>query len=215
MTLHTHDDIDVVEGVPVTDLEVAEATADAPENEPDETVEEAVEETVEEAGTPERRRNLGRILTYVVLPVVALAMALGVGYLKWQANGVEAKQSTAAQSVSAATEAATAMLSYRADHVEQDLTGASDRMTGGFRDEYTKLINDVVIPGAKDKRISAAATVPAAALVSASADRAEVLVYIDQTTTVGDDPPSSTMSSARVTLEKVGDRWLLSGFEPV
>ncbi|MBB2772959.1 MULTISPECIES: hypothetical protein [Mycolicibacterium] len=107
------------------------------------------------------------------------------------------------------------MLSYRADQVEQDLTAASDRMTGEFRNEYTTLINDVVIPGAKEKRVSAEATVPAAALVSSSADRAEVLVYIDQTTTVGDDPPSATTSSARVSLEKVGDRWLLAGFEPV
>ena len=107
------------------------------------------------------------------------------------------------------------MLSYRADHVDQHLTAASDRMTGDFRNEYTTLINDVVIPGAKEKRVSAAATVPAAALVSSSKDRAEVLVYINQTTTIGDDPPSSTMSSARVSLEKVGDRWLLASFEPV
>jgi Mce-associated membrane protein len=169
----------------------------------------------DDGASVEPRRNVGRLIAFVVLPVAVLAMACGVGFLKWQANSIGASQATAAQSVSAATEIATAMLSYRADHVEQDLTGASDRMTGDFRNEYTALINDVVIPGAKDKRISAVATVPAAALVSASADRAEVLVYIDQTTTIGEDPPSATMSSARVSLEKVGNRWLLAGFEPI
>lgn len=176
---------------------------------------EAPAETSGEATPVQAGRNLGRIVAYVVLPVAVLAMACGVGFLKWQANSIGTSQATAAQSVSAATEIATAMLSYRADQVEQDLTAASDRMTGEFRNEYTTLINDVVIPGAKEKRVSAEATVPAAALVSSSADRAEVLVYIDQTTTVGDDPPSATTSSARVSLEKVGDRWLLAGFEPV
>ncbi|OBF58147.1 hypothetical protein [Mycolicibacterium monacense] len=176
---------------------------------------EAPAATSGEATPVQAGRNIGRIVAYVVLPVVVLAMACGVGFLKWQANSIGASQATAAQSVSAATEIATAMLSYRADQVEQDLTAASDRMTGEFRNEYTTLINDVVIPGAKEKRVSAEATVPAAALVSSSADRAEVLVYIDQTTTVGDDPPSATTSSARVSLEKVGDRWLLAGFEPV
>lgn len=201
MTLNIENDIEDHTEVDTGDVDVAQDEAPAA--------------TSGEATPVQAGRNIGRIVAYVVLPVVVLAMACGLGFLKWQANSIGASQATAAQSVSAATEIATAMLSYRADQVEQDLTAASDRMTGEFRNEYTTLINDVVIPGAKEKRVSAEATVPAAALVSSSADRAEVLVYIDQTTTVGDDPPSATTSSARVSLEKVGDRWLLAGFEPV
>lgn len=205
MTLNIENDIDNdIEDHTEVDTEDVDVAQD-----------EAPAKTSGEATPVQAGRNIGRIVAYVVLPVVVLAMACGVGFLKWQANSIGASQATAAQSVSAATEIATAMLSYRADQVEQDLTAASDRMTGEFRNEYTTLINDVVIPGAKEKRVSAEATVPAAALVSSSADRAEVLVYIDQTTTVGDDPPSATTSSARVSLEKVGDRWLLAGFEPV
>lgn len=97
----------------------------------------------------------------------------------------------AAQAVVAATEGAGAMLSYRADHVQEDLTAATQRMTGDFRNEYTTLINDLVIPGAEQKRISAVATVPAAALLSADADRAQVLVYVNQTTTVGRTRPQT------------------------
>ncbi|BBZ61858.1 hypothetical protein [Mycolicibacterium monacense] len=205
MTLNIENDIDNdIEDHTEVDTEDVDVAQD-----------EAPAKTSGEATPVQAGRNIGRIVAYVVLPVVVLAMACGVGFLKWQANSIGASQATAAKSVSAATEIATAMLSYRADQVEQDLTAASDRMTGEFRNEYTTLINDVVIPGAKEKRVSAEATVPAAALVSSSADRAEVLVYIDQTTTVGDDPPSATTSSARVSLEKVGDRWLLAGFEPV
>lgn len=51
--------------------------------------------------------------------------------------------------------------------------------------------------------------------MSASADRAEVLVFVNQTVTVGDDPPTDTASSVRVTLDKIGGRWLSYAFESV
>jgi Mce-associated membrane protein len=73
----------------------------------------------------------------------------------------------------------------------------------------------VVIPGAKQKQISAVASVPAAASVSANPREAVVLVFVNQTVTVGGDAPTDTASSVRITLEKVGDRWLISKFDPV
>jgi Mce-associated membrane protein len=42
-----------------------------------------------------------------------------------------------------------------------------------------------------------------------------VIVFIDQTTTIGADPPSTSASSVRVTLDKRAGRWLISGFDPV
>lgn len=160
-------------------------------------------------------RSRGRILVYVILPALVLALALGVGYLKWQTGSIGAGRGEAAAAVAAATEATTAMLSYRADHVEEDLTAASERMTGEFRSEYTTLINDVVIPGAQQKRISAVATVPAAAVLSAEADRAQVMVYVNQTITMADGRPTDSTSAARVDLERVGNKWLLTKFEPI
>ena len=77
----------------------------------------------------------------------------------------------ATESVAAAREAATAMLSYNADTVEKDLTAARERLTGSFLAEYTKLVNEVVIPGSREKKISAVAEVPAAASVSATTVR--------------------------------------------
>lgn len=211
MTLRTRDTADAMEELKVMDLDEADATVLAA----DETQNEISNAEACASEAENSRWNVRQFLTYVILPVTVMMMAAGVGYLKWQANAVAPGQAAAAEAVSAATEATTAMLSYLADQADQDLTTASGRMTGGFRDEYTTLINDVVIPGAKEQRISAVATVPAAALVSAAADRAEVLVYIDQTTTVGDQPPTVTVSSARVSLEKVGSQWLISGFEPL
>ena len=92
---------------------------------------------------------------------------------------------------------------------------AVDRLTGSFRQQYTQLVSDVVAPGAKQQHISAVATVPAAASVSATGNHAVVLVFVDQTTTIGNDGPPQTTSSVRVTLEKVHGRWLISQFDPV
>ncbi len=81
--------------------------------------------------------------------------------------------------------------------------------------DSTVATHDVVIPGAKQRQISAVATVPAAASVSATANHAVVLVFVNQSTIIGNDPPSDSTSSVRVTLEKVHDRWLISQFDPV
>jgi Mce-associated membrane protein len=156
-----------------------------------------------------------RILACAVLPIVALALALGDGYLKWLDGSARASRTAAEQSVKAATDSTIAILSYRPDNVERDLKGAADRLTGGFRQQYTQLVSDVVAPGAKQQHISAAATVPAAASVSASENHAVVLVYIDQTTAIGNDAPTQTTSSVRITLERVHGRWLISQFDPV
>jgi Mce-associated membrane protein len=155
------------------------------------------------------------IVATAVLPAMALLLALGVGYLKWIDGSAHSSRAAAEESVKAATDSTIAMLSYRPDTVDRDLTGAAGRLTGGFRQQYTQLVSDVVAPGAKQQHISAVATVPAAASVSATENQAVVLVFIDQTTTIGTDAPTQTTSSVRITLERVHDRWLISQFDPV
>ena len=76
-----------------------------------------------------------RILACAVLPTVALALALGDGYLKWLDGSARASRTAAEQSVKAATDSTIAILSYRPDNVERDLKGAADRLTGGFRQQ--------------------------------------------------------------------------------
>jgi Mce-associated membrane protein len=165
------------------------------------------------AGTKAQRRK--RFLVFGVLPAVALILALVAGGLKWQASTASTAPSQVAESVRAASDGTIAILSYRPDTVEQDLGAARNRLTGEFLETYTRLTHDVVIPGAKQKSVTAKATVPAAALVTASDDRAVVMVFVDQTTTIGAGPPSDSASSVRVTLDKRDGRWLISAFDPV
>jgi Mce-associated membrane protein len=149
------------------------------------------------------------------LPVLALILALGVGYLKWLDGTARESRAAADASAKAASESTVAILSYKPETVDHDLKAAADRLAEPFRQQYTQLVNDVVAPGSKQQHITAVATVPAAASVSATGKQAVVLVFVDQTTTIGNDAPTQSTSSVRVSLEKVDGRWLISQFDPV
>jgi Mce-associated membrane protein len=169
----------------------------------------------EPATAVRRRPNWPRIVAYGILPALSLTLAIADGALKYLDYSASHDQLAEIESVQAAKDSTVAMLSYRPDAVDQQLQNARNLLTGTFRDSYTSLINDVVIPGAKQKQISATATVPAAASVTADARHAVVLVFVDQTVVVGSDAPADTTSAVRVTLDKTSGRWLVSQFDPI
>lgn len=173
-----------------------------------------LDETVEEA-KPRAGLDWSRVLAYGVLPALALIFAMVAGYFKYVDSSVREGDTARIESVQAATASTIAILSYTPDKVDQQLNDARSLLTGEFRESYTSLINGVVIPGAKQQQISAVATVPKAGSVSADPSHAVVLVFVNQTVVVGTSAPSSTASSVNVTLDKVGDKWLISEFTPV
>jgi Mce-associated membrane protein len=183
----------------------------------DEATQEESEAAEAEADVARERRPIARsrVLAYGVLPGLALLLALAAGYFKWADESATDIARARTESVRVAGEDAVALLSYRADSVDKDLGAARERLTGDFKNAYGALIREVVIPGAKEKHISAVAKVHAAASVSATADHAVVLLFLNQTVTVGDGVPTDTAPVVRVTLDKVNGRWLVSHFDPV
>lgn len=173
-------------------------------------------ESDDEAKRPAGKRRIkwSSIFAFGVLPVLVLLLGAAAGFLKWQGSQANS-QVAAIESVAAARDSTVALLSYQPDSVEKDLGSAAGRLTGTFKESYLQLTHDVVIPGAKKQHIAAIATVPAAASVSATTQHAVVLVFVNQTVTVGSDVPSDTASTVRVTMDKQGDRWLVSAFDPV
>ena len=181
----------------------------------DADAEEVAEPTGVVADTPAGPARWQKVLVYGIVPGLALVATAGVGWLKWVDGRDREAQVAAGESVAAAKDSTVAMLSYQPDDVDKMLEGAQSRLTGSFRDSYAQLIRDVVIPGAKEKKISAVASVPAAASVSATGTHATVMVFVNQTSTVGNDAPVNTSSVVRVNLDKVDGQWLVSGFDPV
>jgi Mce-associated membrane protein len=150
-----------------------------------------VEETAAEPlpGDPptraRRRARLSGATAFLVLPALAMLLASAAGYLKYYESSIGGIQLAQRDSVQSATDGTIALLSYKPDTVEKDLEAAKSRLTGEFLDAYTSLTHDVVIPGAKQKQISAKATVPAASLTSATENRAVVLLFVNRLSSSG------------------------------
>lgn len=167
-----------------------------------------------ESNVAKRRFKASSSVNFV-LPALVVLLMLAAGILQWQHLSTRNANTARVASVQAAKDSTVAILSYKAETAEQQLGAARDLLTGQFRDSYTGLINDVVIPGAQQQQISSVANVTAAASVSATPDHAVVLVFVNQTMIVGSGAPTGTSSMVQVTLERSDDRWLVSAFDPV
>jgi Mce-associated membrane protein len=205
----------------VVDDDAADSVEALPED-----IESSTEDTTaqeESAGTDDDQTDTtrekrpivwSRVFGYGILPGLALLLALALGYFKWVIGSADDLAVAGAESVRVASEDVAALLSYKADSADKDLNAARDRLTGDFKDAYTSLIREVVIPGAKEKHVSSTAKVSAAASVSTTGNHAVVLLYVNQTVTIGDGAPTDTQPVIRVTLDKVNGRWLISHFDP-
>jgi len=156
-----------------------------------------------------------RVVAFILLPALLVVLGGAGGYLTWETTSAHFVQQARVESVRAATDGAVALLSYGPDTADKDLTAARERLTGKFKNSYTLFTHQQVIPDARKQRISSVVTVPSAASVRATIDHAVVMVFVNQTFLRDPDPPTSTASDVRVTLEKVGRRWLISEFTPV
>lgn len=170
-------------------------------------------DVVPQAKLRKPRVQWARMTAYRVLPALALALAAAAGGL-WYLTVSRSTEAEQAAVIKVASDGTVALLSYEPDTVRRQLTDARKLLTTPFLDEYTTLTKSV-IPGAEERHISAATSVPAAAAVSVEKNHAVVLVFVNQTVRIGDQPPTSTPTSARVTLERLGGQWLIAKFEPV
>jgi len=160
-----------------------------------------------------RRVNWSRVLVYGLVPTFVLLLAIAAGLLKWHDASIRHLEVARSQSVSAAKQSTDAMMTFRYDTIDHDVAATRERLTGGFLDTYIRRTKQELIPNAKSERIVATATVPDAAPEIITPNHAVVLVFISQTVKIGDAAPTETGSSARVTLEKIGERWLISEFD--
>lgn len=161
------------------------------------------------------RARLARFTAAFLLPALAVSATLAAGYFKYQNETAENTATAGAEALTAARETTTAILAYTPDTVEQTLAAARERLTGQFHDEYIDLMNSVVIPGAKERRVVTVTAVTAAGIIHAEPDTAIALLYVNQSATAGTAPPTDSATTVKVTLNKVDGRWLVSGFEPI
>lgn len=155
-----------------------------------------------------------RITSMAVLAAAAAAAAVTAGRL-----GIGAHRDGAlAQARNAALTAAAAeipqILSYDYRRIGADLARARSDTTGVFRGQFGVLASQIIGPAATQQHTVTRATVPAVSVLSATADQAVLLVFVDQSTTSKAQPaPQQAASQIRVTMQQIGGRWLVAQFQ--
>lgn len=170
-----------------------------------------------------RARGIGRFrvrstrLKWIGAAVVVAALVSCLAFQYWQYAEPERAAERARQEVGeVAAAGAVAILSYEHASVDRDVAAARDRLTGEFLEYYRDFTSKVVVPAAKEKSVDTKASVVGTAIASASADRAVVLAFVNQSTVTADNAsPTLTASSVRVELTKVDGEWLIERFDPV
>jgi len=170
--------------------------------------------------SPARRSGHGlRARVSAVLLAAALIASAGLAgwlYVNQYRPDQETDPAAAKVALDAATSGTIALLSYSPESLDQDFAAAKSRLTGDFLSYYTQFTEQIVTPAAKEKSVKTTASVVRAAVADIEPDTAEVLVFINQTTTSKENPDGAfAASSVKVGLTKVGGAWLIESFDPV
>lgn len=185
----------------------------------------ADENAVEESSTvdpePSQARHPRSVRTLVTAAVLAVALLASAGLAAWlYTTQFRPDQQTDAESrqvvLDAATSGTVALLSYSPDSLEADFAAAKARLTGDFLSYYTQFTEQIVTPAAKEKQVKTTASVVRSGVAQMAPDEAEVLVFINQTTTSKENPDGAfAASSVKVGMTQVDGNWLIESFDPV
>jgi Mce-associated membrane protein len=163
-------------------------------------------------------RHAERLAVVACLAVVAIAastlMALAAVRISHRHEIDRARH----DAVTAARSSLATVLSYDYRHLNTDFADAETLLTANFRKKYVKTTASVVEPLAAKYRATTTAVIApgAAGAVTVSADRAVVLVFVNQTVTNSRlAAPRLDRSRIDVTLVRSGGRWLIDDLEPV
>ncbi|MEU9442814.1 hypothetical protein AB0D42_18205 [Streptomyces sp. NPDC048304] len=173
-----------------------------------------------EESAPSRR--IGRNVVTAVLGVVLVTALVMAAVLGWQYRQGRQAEQARGEALAAARKAAPVVLSYDYRHLDRDFARARALLTGHFRDQYGRTTKTVVAPTATKYHGVVKATVaaptdggaPAASVVSATPDKAVVLLFVNQVTQSTRVPqPRLDLNRVRLTLTHTSAGWKVSGVD--
>ncbi|TCN51157.1 Mce-associated membrane protein [Rhodococcus sp. SMB37] len=184
------------------------------------TVDPANQDAPEDTGAEKTERNrtgpeadsgrrLRRIRT-AVLVVITVASVACAAFFAWKAHEVRSVNAAAAEALATAQEYAVTLTSVSPGELDSNFDAVLDGATGEFKEMYAQSsgeLRQLLV----DNNAQAEGTVVEAGIKSATTDRVEVLLFIDQTVTNSVVPePRLDRSRVIMTLELVDGRWLAS-----
>lgn len=151
-----------------------------------------------------------------VLGVLAVLLAAGAGWLLWQQGQQSSVTAARAAAMAAAKTEVSTVLSYGYGSFSADEAKAEAALTGQFRQEYTQLMTKVVASAARKQKAETNANVVSTAVMSATPGSAQILLFVDQTTTSSSfTGPKLDGSRVIATMHKIGNKWLISNIKPI
>ncbi len=153
-----------------------------------------------------------------VLGVVALALVLTAAWLglaTWDYREVrdqDAVDEAARTAPAAAERASAAILSYDYGSLDADEKAAERYMTPAYRKQYADTFDRLVRPNAAKVRAKVQAEVKASGVAHADADRVNVLLYVNQSTTstANSGRPQVALNRVQLSMVRQGGTWLVN-----
>ncbi|WP_245717775.1 hypothetical protein [Nocardia miyunensis] len=206
---------------------IAAESVQSADSEPERAVEETADERTEDAERAEEREEAEEtpgadegnrpplrsrrwvrwtgLATTAAVVVASLSAAVVFG---WKLKEDRDVDSAADQAREAARQYAVTLTSVNSDHLDQDFTAVLNGATGEFKNMYSQSSAQLRQLLA-DNKATAHGTVVDAGIKSATKNRVEVLLFIDQTVTNTVTPdPRVDRSRVVMTMQRVGGRWL-------
>ncbi|MEB3052291.1 hypothetical protein KV112_21600 [Mycolicibacter sp. MYC123] len=155
------------------------------------------------------RQRVRRILVGSVL--VTLAAAVGTaGVLGWQLKREYDTQAAGRAALAVANDYAVALTSIDSAKVDDSYAKVLDGATGGFKDTYSQSAAQLRQLLIDNKAVSHGVVIDSA-IRSATRDKVEVLVFVDQSITNAVNPnPRIDRNRVAITMVKIDNRWLAS-----
>jgi Mce-associated membrane protein len=150
------------------------------------------------------------VLALLTVAAVVLAVVFGLK-LRTESQVVDARDEAPA----AAERAAKAVLAYNYKTLPADRKRASGYLTDGFKRKYLKNFTllekqpDGTPGAAVQTKTVVTSSVLGSGVMDAQADKVRVLVYVNQVSTRPGRDPQIFQNRAAMTMEKVGNRWLV------
>jgi Mce-associated membrane protein len=159
-------------------------------------------------------------------PLVLAALLLAVGIVGWwmsitlrhsgaSDNAAVVDSKTTAQVQASVTQTLGRVLTYDYQDPRTTEVAADELLAGAARSEYATLFASLQ-KRAPGQKLQLTAEVQAIGVTQLRGSKAELLVFLDQSSRrAKDDQASVSAAQLTVTAQKMGDRWKITGLKPL
>lgn len=151
------------------------------------------------------------VLTVVILVAgVVITTITGLHY-----RDTKLAEDARGEALDAGTHTATMMFGYQPDNVAQQVEQTKTLLTGPAQKEYDEIVtNTNLVVAVKDQQVKSEVTIQEAGVVNATRDTALILIFMNQSVTKGGkDLVSIEASRLEYSMERSGDKWLVSNID--